>query len=102
MVKFNNSLAFQNLGASVGLTSSVVQPASKSRNGNVGNGITQSFKTTASITSNKTYDNRNHPISSEKKNHIKNNKQALIVTSDTNHGTKRIVSKPSSGKQGMA
>ncbi len=83
MVKFNNSLAFQNLGASVGLTSSIVQPASKSRNGgNVGNGITQSFKTSASINSNKTYDNRgtNYPISSDKKNHIKNNKQSLIGT----------------------
>ena len=43
MSKFSNSLALQNLGASVGLTSSINNGASmvsKSRNGAIGNTMT--------------------------------------------------------------
>jgi hypothetical protein len=59
MVKFNNSIALQNLGSSIGVSSSIKagSSVSKSRNGPTTAGIHgMSFKTTASINSNKTMD----------------------------------------------
>ncbi len=103
MLKFNNSLAIQNVGTA-GLVSSVVNPShggTKSRNGpyNVGmsnNGL--SFKTAASIASNKTNEHlkvsvngRPGMLSSEKK-HIKSNKQSLVAGNEGNSSKKQ--SKP--------